>query len=85
MKVKELFELIDTRFDYPDITIIDNPDIATIDKLDSYNIKTFKYPQDGRTYIDEMLNQFGDRIVRPKGVTFGANEYGIGYIEVEVK
>ena len=77
MKVKELFEVIDVRFDYPDITIID----------DSYSadVKTFKYSQDGRTYIDGMLNQFGDRIVRPKGVTFGANEYGVGYIEVEVK
>lgn len=85
MKVKELFEVIDIRFDYPDITIIDNPDIATIDKLNSYNIKTFKYSQDGRTYIDGMLNQFGDRIVRPKGITFGANEYGVSYIEVEVK
>lgn len=77
MKVKELFRVIDIRFDYPDITIID----------DSYSddVKTFKYSQDGRTYIDGMLNQFGDRIVRPKGVTFGANEYGVGYIEVEVK
>lgn len=77
MKVKELFEVIDIRFDYPDITIID----------DSYSddVKTFKYLQDGRTYIDGMLNQFGDRIVIPKGVTFGANEYGVDYIEVEVK
>ncbi len=85
MKVKELFEVIDTRFDYPDITIIDNPDIATIDKLNSYNIKTFKYPQNGRTYIDEMLNQFGDRTVIPKGITFSTDEYGIDYIAVEVK
>lgn len=77
MKVKELFEVIDVRFDYPDITIIDD--------LYSDDVKTFKYSQDGRTYIDGMLNQFGDRIVRPKGITFGANEYGVGYIEVEVK
>lgn len=77
MKVKELFKVIDIRFDYPDITIID----------DSYSddVKTFKYSQDGKTYIDGMLNQFGDRIVRPKGITFGANEYGVSYIEVEVK
>lgn len=85
MKVKELFKVIDTRFDYPDIAIIDNPDIATIDKLNSYNIKTFKYSQDGRTYIDEMLNQFGDRTVISRGVTFGTDEYGIDYIAIEVK
>ena len=77
MKVKELFEVIDTKFSYYDITIID--------EADSRSIKTFKYPQDGRTYVDEMLNQFGDRIVISNGVTFGTDEYGIDYLIIEVK
>lgn len=77
MKVRELFEVIDTNFSYPDITIIDD--------LDSRSVKTFKYPQDGRTYVDGMLNQFGDRIIIPDGVTFGTDEYGINYIIIEVE
>ena len=77
MKVKELFEVIDTKFSYYDITIID--------EADSRSIKTFKYPQDGRTYVDEMLNQFGDRIIISNGVTFGVDENGIDYIIVEVR
>lgn len=77
MKVKELFEVIDTKFSYYDITIID--------ETDSRSVKTFKYPQDGRTYVDRMLNQFGDRIVISNGVTFGTDEYGIDYLIVEVK
>lgn len=77
MKVKELFEVIDTKFSYYDISIID--------EVDSRSIKTFKYPQDGRTYVDRMLNQFGDRTVIPNGVTFGTDEYGIDYLIIEVK
>lgn len=77
MKVKELFEVIDTKFSYYDITIID--------EADSRSIKTFKYPQDGRTYVDRMLNQFGDRTVIPHGVDFGTDEYGIEYIIVEIR
>lgn len=77
MKVRELFEVIDTNFSYPDITIIDD--------LDSRSVKTFKYPQDGRTYVDGMLNQFGDRVIIPDGVTFGTDEYGIDYIIIEVE
>lgn len=77
MKVKELFEVIDTKFSYYDITIID--------EADSRSIKTFKYPQDSRTYVDRMLNQFGDRAVIPNGVTFGTDEYGIDYLIIEVK
>ena len=77
MKVKELFEVIDTKFSYYDITIIDD--------ADSRSVKTFKYPQDGRTYVDEMLNQFGDRIIISNGVTFGTDEYGIDYLIIEVK
>lgn len=77
MKVKELFEVIDTRFSCPDISIIDD--------MDSRSIKTFKYPQDGRTYVDGMLNQFGDRTIVPHGVAFGTDEYGIDYIIVEVE
>lgn len=77
MKVKKLFEVIDINFSYPDITIIDD--------LDSRSVKTFKYPQDGRTYVDGMLNQFGDRIIIPEGVTFGTDEYGIDYIMIEVE
>lgn len=77
MKVKELFEVIDTKFSYYDITIIDD--------ADSRSVKSFKYPQDGRTYVDEMLNQFGDRIIISNGVTFGVDENGIDYIIVEVR
>ena len=77
MKVKELFEVIDTNVSLPDITIIDD--------LDSRSVKTFKYPQDGRTYVDGMLNQFGNRVIIPDGVTFGTDEYGINYIIIEVE
>lgn len=77
MKVKELFEVIDTKISCPDITIVDD--------LDSRSVKTFKYPQDGRTYVDGMLNQFGDRIIIPDGVTFGTDENGIDYIIIEVE
>lgn len=77
MKVKELFEVIDTKFSYYDISIID--------EADSRSIKTFKYPQDGRTYVDRMLHQFGDRTVISNGVTFGIDDYGIEYIIVEVR
>ena len=77
MKVKELFKVIDTRFSCPDVTIIDD--------IDSRGVKTFKYPQDGRTYVDGMLNQFGDRIIIPDGVTFGTDENGIDYIIIEVE
>lgn len=77
MKVEELFKVIDTRFFCPDITIIDD--------MDSRGIKSFKYSQDGRTYVDEMLNQFGDRAIVPHGVTFGTDENGIDYIIVEVR
>lgn len=76
MKVKDLFEVIDTKFSYYDISIID--------EADSRSIKTFTYPQDGRTYVDRMLNQFGDRTVISNGVTFGIDDYGIEYIIVEV-
>ena len=76
MKVKKLFEVIDTNVSFPDITIVDD--------LDSRSVKTFKYPQDGKTYVDGMLNQFGDRIVISNGVTFGIDDYGIEYIIVEV-
>ena len=47
MKLKELFEVIDTRYLCPDITIVDD--------ANSRSVKTFKYPQDGRTYVDGML------------------------------
>ena len=77
MKVKELFEVIDTKISCPDITIVDD--------LDSRSVKTFKYPQDGRTYVDGMLNQFGDRIIIPDGVTFGTDENRIDYIIIEVE
>ena len=77
MKVKDLFEVIDTKISFPDISIIDD--------MDSRSVKTFKYPQDGRTYVDKMLNQFGDRIVISNGVTFGIDDYGIEYIIVEVE
>ena len=77
MKVKKLFEVINTSFSYPDISIIDD--------MDSRSIKTFKYPQDGRTYVDGMLNQFGDRIIIPDGVIFGTDENGIDYLIIEVE
>ena len=77
MKVKDLFEVIDTKISFPDISIIDD--------MDSRSVKTFKYPQDGRTYVDEMLNQFGDRIIISNGITFGVDENGIDYIIVEVR
>ena len=77
MKVKELFEVIDTNIFCPDITIIDDSD--------SRRVKTFKYPQDGRTYVDGMLNQFGDRIIVSHGVNFGTDEYDIDYIVIEVE
>ena len=77
MKVKELFEVIDTKISFPDITIVDDTNLSSV--------KTFKYPQDDRTYVDGMLNQFGDRIIIPDGVTFGTDENGIDYIIIEVK
>lgn len=77
MKVEELFKVIDTKYFCPDITIIDD--------TNSRSIKTFKYPQDGRTYVDGMLNQFGDRIVIPYSVVFGTDENGIAYIIIEVE
>ena len=77
MKVKELFEVIDTSVSYPDISIIDD--------TDSRSVKTFKYPQDGRTYVDGMLNQFGDRVIVSHGVVFGTDENGIDYIIIEVE
>ena len=77
MKVKELFEVIDTTICFPDITIVDDANLRSV--------KTFKYPQDGRTYVDGMLNQFGDRKVISHGVTFGTDENGIYYIIVEVE
>ena len=79
MKVKELFEVVDTRFTCPDITIIDDSESG------SHSVKSFKYPQDGRTYVNSMLSQFGDREVIPNGVTFGSDENDIDYIIVEVK
>ncbi len=72
MKVKELFEVIDTRFFIPDVTIIDDSD--------SGGVRSFKYPQDGRAYVDGMLNQFGDRTIVPHGVVFDTD-----CIIVEVK
>ena len=77
MKVEDLFKVVDTRYFYPDITIVDD--------ANSRNVKTFKYPQDGKTYVDGMLNQFGDRIIIPDGVTFGTDENGIDYIIIEVE
>ena len=77
MKVKELFKVIDTRFYCPDLTIIDD--------TDSRSVKTFKYPQDGRTYVDGMLNQFGDRVIVSHGVVFGTDGNGIDYIIIEVE
>ena len=77
MKVKELFEVIDTKISFPDITIVDDANLRSV--------KTFNYPQDGRTYVDGMLNQFGDRIIIPDGITFGTDEYQIDYIIIEVE
>ena len=79
MTVKELFKVIDTRFACPDITIIDDSDSSR------QSVKSFKYPLDGRTYVNCMLNQFGDREIITNGVTFGTDDYGINYIIVEVK
>lgn len=79
MKVKELFEVVDTRFTCPDITIIDDSESG------SRSVKSFKYPQDGRTYVDSMLSQFDDRKIVNNGVTFGTDENGIDYIVVEVE
>ena len=69
MKVKDLFEVIDTKISFPDISIIND--------MDSRSVKTFKYPQDGKTYVDGMLNQFGDRTVIPESVVSGSDESGI--------
>ena len=77
MKVKELFEVVDTSVSYPSISIIDD--------MDSRSIKTFNYPQDGINYVNEMLSQFGYRIIIPGGVTFGTDEYDIDYLMIEVK
>ena len=77
MTVKELFEVINTRFIYPDVTIID--------ETEECNIETFKYPQYGINYIDKMLIQFGNRVIAQKGVTFGTDKFGVNYIVVEVK
>ena len=77
MKVKDLFKVIDTTISFLDITIVDDANLRSV--------KTFKYPQDGRTYVDGMLNQFGDRVVIPHGVVFGTDENGIDYIIVEVR
>ena len=77
MKVKELFEVIDTKIYFPDITIVDDANLRSV--------KTFKYPQDGRTYVDGMLNQFGDRTIVQYGVDFGTDENGIDYIIIEVE
>ena len=77
MKVKDLFEVIDTNVSCPDISIIDN--------MNSRSVKTFRYIQDGRTYVDGMLSQFGNRIIMPGGVTFGTDEYEIDYIIIQVK
>lgn len=77
MKIKELFKVIDTGFFLPDITIVDD--------ANSRSIKTFKYPLDGRTYVDGMLNQFGDRTIVPYGIDFGTDENGIDYIIINVK
>lgn len=77
MKVKELFKVIETNISCPHITIVDD--------ADSREIRTFTYTQDGRTYIDGMLNQFGDRTIVPYGVVFGTDENGIDYIIVEVR
>lgn len=77
MKIEELFKVIDTRFFHTDIFIVDD--------ANSRSIKTFKYLQDGETYVKEMLNQFGDRTIVPYGVDFGTDEYEIDYLIVEVE
>ena len=77
MKVKDLFKVVDTTICFQDITIVDD--------ANSRSVKTFKYPQDGRTYVDGMLNQFGDRIIIPQSVVFGTDENGIDYIIIEVE
>lgn len=77
MKVEELFKVIDTRFFYPDIHIVDD--------ANSRSVKTFKYLRDGGTYVKEMLNQFGDRTVIPQSVVLGTDENGIDYIIIEVE
>ena len=77
MKVKELFEVIDTKISFPDITIVDDANLRSV--------KAFKYPQDGRTYVDGMLNQFGDRIIVSDDVVFGTDENGIDYLMIEVE
>ena len=77
MKVEDLFKVVDTRFFCPDITIVDD--------ANSRSVKTFKYPQDGRTYVDGMLNQFGDRVIVSHGVDFGTDENGIDYIIIDVE
>ena len=77
MTVKELFEVTNTRFIYPDVTIIDYAEAC--------NIETFKYPQYGINYIDKMLSKFGNRLIVPLGVTFGTDKFGVNYIVVEVK
>ena len=77
MKVKELFEVIDTRFFYPDIHIVDD--------ANSRSVKAFKYLQDGETYVKGIINKYGDRKIVPHGVDFGTDEYDIDYIIVEVK
>lgn len=82
MKVKELFEVIDAKTFYPDITIIDY-DLESVKTFKS--ISTFKYLQDGKTYIDKMLSQFGDRTIVPHGVVSGTDENEIDYIIIDVK
>ena len=69
----------------PGDTIIIYCDVTIIDDTDSRSVKTFKYPQDGRTYVDGMLNQFGDRVIVSHGVVFGTDENGIDYIIIEVE
>ena len=77
MKIEDLFKVVDTKIHCPDITIVDD--------ANSRSVKTFKYPQDGINYVNEMLSQFGDRIIIPGGVTFGTDEYNIDYLMIEVK
>ena len=77
MKVEDLFKVIDTNISCPDISIIDD--------MNSRSVKTFNYPRDGITYVDGMLNQFGDRTIVSGGVTFGTDEYEIDYIIIEVE
>ena len=77
MKVKDLFKVVDTTICFPDITIVDDANLRSV--------KTFKYPQDGKTYVDGMLNQFGDRTIVQYGVDFGTDENGIDYIIIEVE